>query len=81
MFLKIKPALAHMLPRLAEKSTIVGLMGLLSIGFGFAVAPERVEAIAVIVSTVSGIALMLMRETSSLPIEAQVVAKLMETGK
>ena len=78
MLITIKPALVRVLPRLAERSTVVGLLSLLSLALGFVIAPERVDAIATVTTAVAGIALVLLQEASSLPLEAQVVAKIME---
>ena len=53
---------AYLLPRLAERSTLIGVATLGAAIGGFVVAPDRVNAIATAVSTIAGIALVVTKE-------------------
>lgn len=72
----LKRLAATVLPRLAERSTVLGILTLLSVVGGLVLAPERVEAITTIVTTIAGLALVLVKEVKPIPVEAAVVAQL-----
>lgn len=74
MFTKLIPVLRLELPRLASKSTVLGLLSLASIIGGFVIAPDRMAAIATAVSAVAGVALVFVNEAPSVVVSPAVVA-------
>ena len=58
----IDRAVAFLLPRLTERSTVLGFLSMLGVLVGYAVAPERLGAIATAITFLASFGLVVTKE-------------------